>query len=213
MSEPLVVATDGDLWILNKPAGLLVHPGEDPRLPDLMKRVVAHGAPSGMAPCHRLDLETSGVVLASPDPELRGQIGRWLADGQVVKRYRALVFGRTHRKGTISRALPDARRGRTLRATTRYRRLEWLGPLTLVSARPETGRKHQIRRHMQSIGHALVGDERYPPKRPRAVLAFPGRLWLHASSIELPDGRFFEAPLAPELAAHLATLRAANPAP
>ena len=207
MTDSLIVATDGDLWILNKPAGLLVHPGEDPSLPDLMKEAIAQGAPASIAPCHRLDLETSGLVLASPDAAVRGQIGRWLADGQLVKRYRALVYGRTRKKGTVSRPLPDARRGRSLRATTRYRKLEWLGPLTLVSVRPESGRKHQIRRHLQSIGHALVGDDRYPPKRRRAVPAFPGRLWLHASSIELPDRRFFEAPLAPELAAHLEVLR------
>ncbi len=213
MSDGLIVALDGDLWILNKPAGLLVHPGQDPSLPDLMAAAIAAGAPPGLAPCHRLDLETSGLVLASPDPALRGQIGRWLAEGQVVKRYRALVHGRTHKKGTVSRALPDERRGRALTATTRFRRLEWLGPFTLVSARPETGRKHQIRRHLQSIGHAIIGDVRYPPKHPRNVPAFPGRLWLHAASIELPDRRFFEAPLAPELAAHLSVLRALNPAP
>ena len=208
----LLVTHDGDLLIFNKPAGLLVHPGEDPRLPDLMQRAIAEGAPSGLAPIHRLDLETSGIVLASPDPELRAAIGAAFAQGQVVKRYRALVLGRTHKKGIISRDLPDARRGRSLRATTRYRKLEWLGPTTLISARPETGRKHQIRRHLQSIGHAVVGDERYPPKQFRAVPGFPHRLWLHAASIELPDGRFFQAPLPPELEAHLALLRDQFPA-
>lgn len=202
----LIVATSGDLVVLNKPAGLLVHPN-DAGDPDLMSAAIAQGAPAGLAPIHRLDLETSGIVLASANPELRGELGKAFADGQVVKRYKALVHGRTHKKGTVSRPLMDQRRGRTLRATTRYRKLEWLGNVTLISVRPETGRKHQIRRHLQSIGHAIVGDDRYPPKRFRPVKAFPGRLWLHAASIELPDGRFFSVPLPEELDAHLGVLR------
>ena len=206
----LIVATDGDLFVLNKPAGLLVHPGEDPAAPDLMAAAIAAGAPRGIAPIHRIDLETSGIVLASPDPELRGALGKAFADGQVVKRYKALVHGRTHKKGTVSRALMDQRRGRPLAATTRYRKLEWLGHVTLISARPETGRKHQIRRHLQSIGHAIVGDERYPPKRFRAVKGFPGRLWLHAASIELPDARFFAVDLPIELETHLEVLRGSS---
>ncbi len=156
---------------------------------------------------HRLDRETSGLVLASPDASLRAELGDLFASGAVHKEYQALVFGRCHEKGVVRRALADGRRGRPLPAVTRYRLLEWLGPLSLVRARPEHGRKHQIRRHLQAIGHAIVGDERYPPPRFRRVPGYPGRLWLHASRLELPDGRVWEAPLPPELAAHLDLLR------
>ena len=198
----------GDLWIFNKAAGMLVHPAFGPGgPPDLMSWAVRElGAPPELAPCHRLDLETSGIVLASPDPAIRGDIGAMFAAGDVTKKYRALVFGRAHRKGIIRKPLADGRRGRPLPATTRYRLDGWLGPLSLLTVRPETGRKHQIRRHLQSIGHSVVGDDRYPPRRLLRVPAFPGRLWLHAAELLLPDGRRFRAPLPDELDEHLELL-------
>jgi 23S rRNA-/tRNA-specific pseudouridylate synthase len=128
------------------------------------------------------------------------------AEGTVQKRYLALVFGQTRDKGIIRRALADGRRSKPLEAVTRYRTLEKFSKWSLLSVRPETGRKHQIRRHLQGIGHAVIGDTRYLPRGRPTVPAFPGRLWLHAERIEI-DGRTFEAPLAPELEAHLAVLR------
>jgi 23S rRNA pseudouridine955/2504/2580 synthase len=95
-------------------------------------------------------------------------------------------------------------------AVTRYRLEAWLGPFSLLTVRPETGRKHQIRRHLQTIGHAVVGDDRYPPRRFRKVPGFPGRLWLHANELTLPDGRRFRAPLAAELDDHLRLLLEMN---
>ena len=150
---------------------------------------MAHGgAPSDLAPVHRLDRETSGVLLCASDPALRAELGAFFASGRVEKRYRALVHGRTHAKGIVRRALADGRRGRPLPAVTRYRRLEALGRVTLIEARPETGRKHQIRRHLAGVGHFVVGDERYPPRRFSGVPGFPGRLWLHAM-FRPPAGR------------------------
>lgn len=207
----------GDLWVFNKPAGMLVHPARhDQRepLPDLMAWAVAEAdAPEGIAPCHRLDLHTSGVLLASPDPEIRGAIGAMFAASEVTKKYKALVYGRAHKKGIVRRKLADGRRGRPLPAVTRFRLDTWLGPLSLLTVRPETGRKHQIRRHLQSVGHAVVGDDRYPPKRRMKVPSFPGRLWLHANELQLPDGRRFRAPLPPELDEHLQLLVAMNEEP
>lgn len=204
--DSLLIARDGPLFVLNKPAGLPVHPGH-PDLDDLTALIARSGLPAGLVPVHRLDRPVSGVVLCSADADLRREMSNWFAERTVHKRYRALVFGRTRVKGTVRRALDDGRRGRPLPAVTRYRRVEWLGGFTLVEARPETGRKHQIRRHLHGLGHALVGDERYRGPR-RRVPAYPGRLWLHASAIELPDGRSFEAPLPAELQANLAALRA-----
>ena len=99
------------------------------------------------------------------------------------------------------------RRGRPLPAVTRYRHREALGGFSLVEARPETGRKHQIRRHLHGIGHPIVGDERYRPRRFKAVPGYPGRLWLHAAALELPDGHTIVAPLPPALMDHLDRLR------
>lgn len=184
-----------------------MHPARGTTAPNVVEWLVAQGAVEGIAPVHRLDLVTSGVVLYAEDRALRGALGRMFRDGLVEKRYVALVVGRTRKKGVIRKPLADARRGRPLKAVTRYRTREHLGGFSLVSVRPQTGRKHQIRRHLQGIKHPIVGDSRYGPRRFVPVPAFPGRLWLHAERVTLPDGRSFAAPLAPELADHLAVLR------
>lgn len=207
MSDPEVLRREGALWALGKPAGFAAHPTGDPTIPDVITWAIEKaGAPAELAPVHRLDRETSGVLLASDDPALRASLGALFAEGSVIKRYRALVHGRTNAKGIVRRPLADSRRGRPVEAVTRYRRLAIYGRVSLLEVRPETGRKHQIRRHLAGIGHPIVGDERYGPRRPPPVTGFPGRLWLHAGSIELPDGRTFEAPLPAELEAHLALL-------
>lgn len=209
-AKPRLLAREEDgLLVFDKPAGWVVHAAEADETRELLSWAVQAGhAPPEVAPVHRLDRETSGVVLLSADPALRGALGRAFAVGEVHKTYRALVHGRTHRKGIVRRPLADARRGRPLEAVTRYRTLEWLGGFSLVEVRPETGRRHQIRRHLQMIGHPVVGDERYGPRRFRPVPAFPGRLWLHAARLALPDGRVFESSLPPELESHLDALRA-----
>lgn len=186
-----------------KPAGVLTHPaaeGDRPAATELL--------PSGVVPLHRLDVDTSGVLLCASHPGVRSRVQEWFADGSIQKTYLTLVHGRTHGKGTIKRGLKDARRRKTLAAVTRYERLEALGGFTLLEVHPETGRKHQVRRHLQGLGHAVIGDTRYRPKRFVKVPGFPGRIWLHAWRVQVPGGVVFEAPLAPELEAHLVALRA-----
>jgi 23S rRNA-/tRNA-specific pseudouridylate synthase len=202
----MIVAIDGALLVLDKPAGLPVHAaaGEGADLMSLAREAL--GAPEGLAPIQRLDKATSGLVLCSADAKLRAEVGRWLAEGAVRKQYLALVHGTTHHKGIVRRPLADARRGRALPATTRYRRLRALGPASFLRVVPATGRKHQIRRHLQGIGHAVVGDRRYPPRRFAPVPGFPGRLWLHCARLRLPDGREFVSPLPAALEEHLALL-------
>lgn len=208
--EPSLVARVGELWVLSKPAGFAIHrTGEG--VPDLMSWAMEHlDAPPRLSPIHRLDRETSGIVLCAGNPKILARYGQFFARGKAVKRYRALVHGRAHVKGLVRRPLKEGSGDRMLEAVTRYRKLAWYGPTTYLEVRPETGRRHQIRRHLQGIGHAVVGDERYPPKRFRGIAGFPGRLWLHAESIELPGGLRFEAPLAPELEQHLAVLSRLN---
>lgn len=192
--------------MLDKPSGWTTHavgPDEAWCLTRWLRETL--GEPE-LSPLHRLDRPTSGVILFSANPILRGEIGKRFADGRIDKTYRALVHGRTNRKGIIRRALPDARRADDLEAVTRYRQLERLGAFSLLDVRPEQGRRHQVRRHMQAIGHPIVGDLRWGNPR-RRVPAFPGRLWLHARRLVFDDGRVFEAELAPELIAHLEALR------
>jgi len=206
-AAPHLLGRWGDVLAVHKPAGLRIHPASPDNESDLIawldsQRDVAQGT----KPIHRLDGPASGLVLCAADPKLRAEVSGWMARNEAHRTYVALVHGRTRRKGIIRRPLQDQRRGRPLPAITRYRRIDWLGAFTLVQIFIETGRKHQIRRHLQGLGHAIVGDERYRPRHVRAVPAFPGRLWLHALAMELPDGTIIEDPLPPELEQHIAAL-------
>ncbi|MCK6509001.1 RluA family pseudouridine synthase [Myxococcota bacterium] len=210
--EPLCLWEEEGLWVFSKPSGMCTHPAHGEEGEDLLswaRRVC--GASEALAPVHRLDRETSGLVVCSEDPQMRGGMGIWFRDGAIRKVYLALVYGCTRSKGVIDKPLSDARREKPLEAITRYRCLEvFLERASLVEVEPETGRKHQIRRHFQGIGHSVVGDARYPPPRWRALPGFPGRLWLHAAKMILPNGRSFESPLSEELEQHLRILREAN---
>lgn len=211
MREPRLLERHDDLWVFDKPSGYATHPASDRDIPDLMTWANANlNPPAPLAPVHRLDRDTSGLILFAHDPAVRAQAERWLKARDVHKTYLALVLGTTHAKGTIRRKLKDKRRGKPVEAITRFKRLRAFHKLSYLSVTPETGRKHQIRRHLQGIGHAIVGDERYPPRRFQAVPRFPNRLWLHAHALTLPDGRTFTCPLAEDLAEHLAFFEA-NP--
>jgi len=197
----------GELWALAKPAGMAVHPAGEAAGLDLVTWALTQAdAPPGMSPVNRLDRGTSGLVLMSADAELRGRLGQAFAQGKVRKDYRALVHGRARKKGVIRRPLPDSRRGRALEAVTRYRLLEALGRCSYLRVRPETGRKHQIRRHLAGVGLPVLGDRRHgersdPPGAPE-------RLWLHCARLVIPDASIdLRAPLPGQLKEHLESLR------
>lgn len=205
--SPEVLEAKNTLWVLFKPSGMPVHATQDPKTLDLMNWAIKEAAaPPSLAPIHRLDRGASGLVLCSSDADERRHMGELFSSGQIHKVYRALVIGHTHKKGILRRPLKDARRRKKLPSVTRYRLLARYPKTSLLAVSPETGRKHQIRRHLQGMGHAIVGDDRYPPRRFTTVPGFPGRLWLHALRLELPDGRLFESPLPAELEAHLELL-------
>lgn len=206
---------------LSKPVGWVAHAAMARETHDLRAWCAMQlDLPRGLEPLHRLDRDTSGVLLYAADPAVRARVGAWFtsgatagaatadADRPIHKTYLALVYGKAHRKGVIRTPLAPDHPGPPQDALTRYRAVEQLGGFTLLRVHPETGRKHQVRRHLHEIGHPIVGDERYRPKRFIAVPGFPNRLWLHAWKIELPGGIVFEAPLPPELVAHLEILRA-----
>ncbi len=209
MPEPSVLATTPDLVALDKPTGWVAHAAMKEETHDLRAWCAAQpGLPRGLEPLHRLDRDTSGVVLYAADPAVRAQVGRWFMEGKVEKQYLVLVQGHAHKKGVIRAPLVPDDGGAPQDALTRYRLEEALGAFSLLRVSPETGRKHQIRRHLRGIGLAVVGDDRYPAARRLRVPAFPGRLFLHAARIALPDGRVFESPLPPDLAACVDALRA-----
>jgi 23S rRNA-/tRNA-specific pseudouridylate synthase len=191
-----------------KPAGWLTH-GAGTDAPDLVTWILAQsGLPRNLRPVHRLDVDTSGVVLCATHRG-RAEACGWFADRKAHKTYLALVAGRARSKGVIRHALREGKG--TIPAETRYITAERLGGFTLVEVSPITGRKHQIRRHLASVGLPVVGDTRHRGSF-RPVPAFPGRLWLHATVLRVPFGegdREIRSPVPPELEATLVALRAA----
>ena len=204
---PTLLLQDGDVWVFDKPSGYSVHSAGEKGVPDVLSWArETLGASRELAAVHRLDRATSGVLLCSPNVSVRRMLSGWFSQGEIRKEYRTLVYGCTNDRFQVERSLHNRRRQKKLPAATRCRRLRAYRLLTYLTVSPETGRRHQIRRHLRGIGHPIVGDRRYGPSRPPAVPGFPGRLWLHALRLETPDGRSFEAPLPPELQSHLALL-------
>ena len=203
IDSPAVIERFDDVILVYKPAGLPIHPGT-PGVMSLKDWLIEHVSRT-VAPVHRLDAPVSGLVLCAESKEVRKMLSKHFEDRNLTKTYLALVHGRTRRKGIIRKQLKDPRRQRLLDAVTRYSCIEWIDRCTFLRVRPETGRKHQIRRHLHMIGHGLVGDKRY---RSYGDIGVPTeRLWLHAHKLELPDGRIFECPLPGRLQAHLEALR------
>lgn len=160
---------------------------------------------------HRLDAGTSGVCILARKPEYVRAWSQALAAGE--KKYQALVRGIPRDKGTIKRALRDS--GRMLDARTRYKRVEVVGGHSLVIATPDEGRTHQIRRHLASIKHAVLGDSRYGDAKSNRHLEHKhglDRTFLHCAKITLVapttgTQRVIETGLPGDLKAVLASMR------
>jgi tRNA pseudouridine65 synthase len=139
-------------------------------------------------PVHRLDRGTSGVLLFARTREAAATLGRAFEAGAVEKRYLALVRGTPPDEGVVDHAIPRAEGGERVAAVTRFRRLarSSVDRCSLVLALPETGRMHQIRRHLHHISHPIVGDVNHGSgainRHYRARYGLH-RLALHASSI------------------------------
>lgn len=204
----VLLHADARLVVVDKPAGLLVHPSAlDAHEADTALGRLQSATGRRWWTVHRLDKGTSGALVFAADADAARALGAaFETPGAVAKRYLALVRGWPADAGVCEHPLardperPSA--GQPLRESrTRWRvlrRLEWpfavdarhaTSRYALVEARPETGRRHQIRRHFKHLGHPLVGDATHG-KGPhnRAVAAWLGtnRLWLHAAAIELP---------------------------
>lgn len=221
-----IVYEDDDVLVIDKPAGLVVHPAPGHPRGTLANAVLSHwrGArtvgPEGLrlGLVHRLDKDTSGLLVVARHPAAQASLVRQMKAGQVEKRYLALVRGQpSPPSGIIDAPIGRDPRDRTRMAVrpegrparTHYRTLELLGDYALVELRLETGRTHQIRVHLRAIGHPIVGDPVYGVADHRLGLR---RQFLHATSLRFAhprDGRpmTFESPLPPDLAAALAEAR------
>jgi 23S rRNA pseudouridine1911/1915/1917 synthase len=219
---PEVVYADEHLAVIDKPPGLVVHPApgaQGPTLVDLLGDLLGGGEPERPGIVHRLDKDTSGLMLVARDVEAHRLLSELIRRREVTRVYLALIEGRPQsRSGTIDAPLgrdhraPERRavRGRGAReARTHFTVIEPLAGDTLVEARLETGRTHQIRAHFAAIGHPVAGDPRYGHAGRHEL----ERQFLHSARLGLrhpftAEEIEFESPLPPDLAAALERARA-----
>ncbi|MCI5560925.1 MAG: RluA family pseudouridine synthase [Phocaeicola sp.] len=176
-----VVYEDAQLMVINKPAGLVVHPGCGNYHGTLVNAIAWHlkDVPSydpndpQVGLVHRIDKDTSGLLVVAKTPEAKTHLGLQFYNKTTQREYNALVWGLiTEDQGTVEgnigrnpkdrmqmAVLEDPAQGK--HAVTHYEVMERIGYVTLVKCKLETGRTHQIRVHMKYIGHTLFNDERY----------------------------------------------------
>ncbi|MDX1389218.1 MAG: RluA family pseudouridine synthase [Acidobacteriota bacterium] len=236
-SVPLeIVHEDDDLVVVVKPAGMVVHPGHGRSSGTLVNALLGRGTalsrvggPRRPGIVHRLDRETSGLLIVAKNDRSHHALSRAFAEREIEKTYRVLVWGHPDPgEGTIERAIGRSRGDRTRMsvhvrggraARTHYRTLRRLPGFTLLDVDLETGRTHQVRVHMQSIHHPVVGDTRYggrmwkgvqDPTQRKALRTFD-RLALHAFALRFRHpttgmSQRFESPLPAEFENLLAVL-------
>ena len=194
-----VVHEDAELIVIDKPAGLVVHPGAGQPDRTMLNALLAHAPALAGVPragiVHRLDKDTSGLIVVAKTVESQTELVRQLAARTMRRMYLAVVQGDPPASGTIDAPLGRDARSRVRMAVTHrgkpartvYRVLERYGRAALVECRLETGRTHQIRVHFQHIRHPLVGDTTYR-RGTRHGIDFP-RQALHATELTLTHPR------------------------
>jgi 23S rRNA pseudouridine1911/1915/1917 synthase len=223
-----VLYEDGDVIVVDKPAGMAVHPGPGHTGATLVNALLAHcpdlaGIEGSLRPgiVHRLDKDTSGLLVVAKNDRAQLALTAQMAERTARKQYLALVQGRPPPTGTIDAPIgrhPGQRKRMAIVAEgrpsrTHFRALGPVGDDTLILARLETGRTHQIRVHFAGIGHPIVGDAVYG-RRSDVV----GRQFLHAWRLGFRHPRTdewlqFEAPLPEDLRAALRVALARTGAP
>ncbi|MDQ0177642.1 RluA family pseudouridine synthase [Bacillus chungangensis] len=215
---------DDDVIVINKPKGMVVHPAAGHSSGTLANGLKAHcgelsdlNGPLRPGIVHRIDKDTSGLLMAAKNNEAHQQLVGQLVDKTVTRKYCALVHGRVpHDDGTVDAPIgrdPEHRQRMAVvdngkKAVTHFHVLERFQDYTLLECTLETGRTHQIRVHMQYIGFPLVGDPTYGPKK---TLQLEGQA-LHAGLLGFQHPRTeeyleFRAPLPAYFTTLLASLR------
>ncbi len=220
-----VVHEDDVLLVVNKPAGMVVHPGPGHSSGTLVNALLAYcpqvagvGPPDRAGIVHRLDKDTSGLILVAKDEGVRRALQRQFKRRQVAKTYLALVQGRVEPgEGIIEvpvgrdkrqrKKMAVVRTGR--KARTRYRAVEHFPDHTLLEVQPHTGRTHQIRVHLAWLGYPVVGDTVYGRRRQPLLR---DRYFLHAAGLRFThpvtgEEVAFAAPLPSDLTVVLKRLR------
>jgi len=217
---------DGDLLVVNKPRGMVIHPAPGNYSGTLVHALLDHckdlsGIGGVLRPgiVHRLDKDTSGLLLVAKNDFAHLELASQLKKRQIVRRYLALVYKNIREnEGIIEAPIGRSPRnrqkmavvhGKSREAVTRYQVIDRYGNYTLLELKLETGRTHQIRVHLAYIGFPLVGDLKYGPARPH--LGLKGQ-FLHAAVLGFTHPRTkcyleFKAPLPGELEKVLKTIK------
>ena len=220
-----IVFEDADLIVVDKPVGLVVHPGAGNPDGTLLNGLLAHAPALRKVPragiVHRLDKDTSGLLVVAKNLTAQARLAAQLAARSVKRSYLALVYGEPPVRGTIDAPIGRDPRVRTRMAVstagrearTHYKVLERFGKSALLECRLDTGRTHQIRVHLQHIKCPIIGDMVYR-RGARSGVAF-ARQALHAAALELSHPRsakqmHWSAPLPEDMEELIIALRRAN---
>jgi len=182
-----IIFENNDLIVIDKPAGLLVHPVKDE------KNTLIDYFPNAKL-VHRLDKNTSGLILLAKNEKTFNWLKSQFKNRKIKKKYLALVHGTLKDKtGIITKSIGRSRKrggsqtitpiGKIREAITRYKIIKEYKNFSLLEVSPETGRTHQIRVHLSSIGHPIAGDEKYKFKRQKNIEGLK-RQFLHAEYLQ-----------------------------
>jgi 23S rRNA pseudouridine1911/1915/1917 synthase len=216
-----ILHEDADLLVIDKPAGLVVHPGSGNWAGTMLNALLHHAPATRELPragiVHRLDKDTSGLLVVAKSEPAQADLVRQLQARTVKRTYLALVRGRVAAPGSVDAPIGRHPVHRTRMAVveggkpavTHYRVRERLGQHTLLECDLETGRTHQIRVHLASIGHPIEGDPVYAGRGAKRL----ARQALHAWKLAFRHPRTgeemrFESPMPEDMAALVASLRA-----
>ena len=233
-----IIFEDENILVVNKPSGLVVHPGAGNKQGTLLNGVIDKIDKTGFTTIpgivHRLDKETSGVIIIAKNPKAHGFLSKQFEKREVNKKYISLVWGKIQNDGFVEGNIVRHHKNRkAFKMTngpgrysfTSYKVLNQFGPFSFLELKPKTGRTHQIRVHMKSIGHPILCDTTYSGGKNmiksfhvkystliRRIYQLMNRVSLHAKSIEIlsptsTKKKTFIAPMPIDIENSLAVLK------